>query len=487
LIPARQALYIDAHHKRLVDALHDAHERAALELQLPGYLQTQRWFGGQSRSLQRASIERWVELESGACIFVVAVTDTSGLETQHQLYLLAGERDGQQRAVIDALGQAAVCEELMDLVLSGARREDYRATLLCEPTGLDTEGCTGAARLVGVEQSNSSVVYGERCILKVYRRLERGTNPEVELSRYLSTEANFAAIPPVLATARIESVDGYSVDALLLQRYVPNDGDGWAWAVGAATQAMGEAREPEALSGYLEAESGTLDFAAALGETTARLHAALARATTPELGPQPVTSNDLARWTAELRRETDETATVVEHCDANAIDLLEALSRVPEAPQLPMPDDAGFQMRVHGDYHLGQVLRGHDDTLYILDLEGEPARSLAERRELRSPLVDVAGMARSLSYAAYAAARDHASEDMAAAWERIVRQRFLEAYLAAASRTEPAILPRDEAVRDQLLAHFELRKVLYEVRYELNNRADWLYIPAAAVRRLLGA
>lgn len=487
MIPARQELYIDARHERLVDALHDAHERTALELQIPGYLQAQRWFGGQSRSLHTASIERWVELESGACIFVVGVTDTTGLETQHQLYLVTGERDGQQRVVIDALENAAVCDELLNLVLSGARREDYRAALVCEPTGLGTEDCTGEARLAGVEQSNSSVVYGEHCILKVYRRLERGTNPEVELGRYLSTEANFDLIPPVLATARLESADGYSVDALLLQQYVPNEGDGWSWAVDTARRAMVEAQGPDALGTYLEAERNTLDFAGALGEATARLHAALASAKSEEMAPQAVPGEVLERWAADLRREADETASLLQHSDTYAPELLEALRRVTDAVQLPTPEAVGLQMRVHGDYHLGQVLRGRDGKLYILDLEGEPARSLAERRELRSPLVDVAGMVRSFSYAAHAAALDHASEDMAAAWERIVRNRFLEAYHAAASGTEPAILPRDEVAHGRLLAHFELQKVLYEVRYELNNRPEWLYIPAAGVRRLLGA
>lgn len=483
-------MFIGARFERLEDVFHDHHERGALEMQLVGYLQRQRWFGGQARALQAVNLERWIPLESGACLCVVGATDVTGTVTEHQVYLYAGSEEGGQRSVADGLAVGPVRAELLRLARAGGRIGGYRAELVCAPTGVDPgEDCDGEGRPMGVEQSNTSAVFGEACAMKVYRRLERGANPDTEIGLYLTTEVGFSSTPQLLSVGRLESPDGFHSDAFALQRYIPNSGDGWAWALDAAGRALSEARDAASMRGWLESEGGTLEMAGRLGETTARLHGALGAATGEDMRPEPVTEELLSSWTDELRREAEETASLVERAGVDDPELLAAIRGAAEGED-PIPfgtaADAGLVMRVHGDYHLGQVLRGEDGGLYVLDFEGEPARGLLERRRRQHPLVDVAGMVRSLSYAARTAARDGEAAEAAEEWERAVRSRFLDAYRATVAASGAGILPASEGEGDRLLAHFELQKALYEVRYELNNRPEWLPVPAAGVRRLTG-
>ncbi len=477
-------LSVSTRYGQLSEALHDARERESLEQQLTGYLRGQRWFGGQARELEAVSLERWVELESGACVCAVSVTDSEGVRTDHQLPLLLAAASGERRHVVDALSSGAVREELLRLSLSGGTREGHRARFVCESLG-DGNGCGGEGRLVGVEQSNSSVVYGEECILKVYRRLEQGANPEVELGRYLTAEAGFSATPRVLATARLEGPGGYGADALMVQQYVPNSGDGWAWALEAAKRALADVDTPARLRDWLDAERQTVEGAASLGVITARMHAALASAEAEGLKPQQVTKQDIRAWHEELGREARDVVATVERAGLDDPELLSAVRTLEGGGPGGAQSNAagGLRTRVHGDYHLGQVLKT-DEGFVVLDFEGEPARTLPERRALQHPLVDVAGMVRSWSYAAHTAAQDRGSPELATAWEAKVRDSFLQAYWEAASSSHPRFLPADEQTRENLLALFELRKALYEVRYELNNRPAWVGIPAAAVRRL---
>jgi maltose alpha-D-glucosyltransferase/alpha-amylase len=477
----RPTLHVPPGRADLGAALGDPAVREALAARLPDWLRARRWFGGQARQLTGVTFAGWLPLPDGAALAMIAATDAAGATTHHPL-LLAADPDG---AVLDAIERPALRAYLLERLLAGDTLQGHNLRVFGVSLVADEAIDAATSRVVGVEQSNTSVIYGERAIMKVYRRLAAGPNPEVELGRYL-TGAGFPAVPRLLATAQLAGTDGFAADLLVLQDFVPNDGDGWAWAVGAAKEALAAAESPERLAAWLEREGTTLDRAASLGETTAQLHATLARATGGDLEPLPVTAEDLASWAATLRREAEETVAALDRAGHTDRALREA---VPAAGAIALADleGGGLQTRVHGDYHLGQVLRSADGWI-ILDFEGEPARSLAERRRRQSPLVDVAGMVRSWDYAAQTAAADAGGGEAVAAlavrWGATVRERFLAAYWSAAERAPVPFLPMGEADRATLLRAFEAQKALYEVRYEVNNRPAWLHIPAGAVLRL---
>lgn len=474
-------------HRRLADALVDSGEREALERALPLYLRSHRWFGGRARQLVGARVERWLELPGGACLCVVSATDADAVTTEHQLHL-ALHPEGQGRTVVDALALEAARAQLLRLALEGGRSGGSGLELVFEPTGVASPGCSGGGRLLEVEQSNSSLAYGEACVLKVYRRLERGPNPEVELSRYLTTETEFDALPRVYASGRLVGEGGYGADAVLVQEWAPNSGDGWAWALAAARRAFDAAGSGAQVRPWLETEGDTLRAAAALGETTARLHTALAAATSAGMRPEPVAAADVSAWRGEAAREASAAASVLAGTGAPVPPEFRALAEGAGLLHLPETGGLGLKTRVHGDYHLGQALRT-DSGFVLTDFEGEPLRPLPERRRLQHPLTDVAGMLRSWQYAAATASEGSGEEParaVAAEWEAAVRGRFLDAYLGEARRAGPRYLPEDPTAVVGLLRLFELRKALYEVRYELNNRPGWAWIPEAAARRLAG-
>ena len=460
-------------------ALGDRAVRDTLAAQLPDWLRARRWFGGQARRLSSVEFIGWVPLPEGAALAMIAATDTDGGTTRHPL-LLAATPDG---AVVDGLERPALRAYLLERLLAGDTLAGESLRVVGVPLSKGEAIDASTSRVVGVEQSNTSIIYGDRAIMKVYRRLVDGPNPEVELGRYL-TGAGFGAVPRLLALAQLSAPAGFVADLLVLQEFVPNDGDGWAWAVAAAKQALVAADTPAALADWLERERTTIEHAATLGTTTAQLHATLAAATDADLRPTTVTVDDRANWAATLRREAAATLAALDRAGHSDQALRAAIETIGEVA-LDAVTAGGLQTRVHGDYHLGQVLRSARGWI-ILDFEGEPARTLDERRRRQSPLVDVAGMLRSWGYAAQSAAIElgGASGALADRWEAIMRQRFLDAYWAAAGQASVPFLPPGEADRAILLRTFETQKALYEVRYEINNRPTWLHIPAGAVLRL---
>ena len=382
---------------------------------------------------------------------------------------------------------------------------------LGEPTGpLATFAAAAPSRLIGAEQSNSSIVYDDRAILKVYRRLESGPNPEVELGRYLSVEAGFEAVPRVYATGRLVGDDGLDAALLILQAFVPNEGDGWEWALAQTGAALDAATDEADLDRWLAAHETVLTAAADLGRTTARMHAALAAATTDDLPPASHRTGGPGKLGAAVRQEAQATTAALARAGHDD----EALRLAVEAAQVYAPPDVaapGLQTRVHGDYHLGQVIRtrnaesrlggsirgtrndegkgidSREGGWMILDFEGEPARPLPARRRRQHPLVDVAGMARSWNYAARVVSSTRpGTAALASRWEAILRAQFLDAYWAEADAAPTPFLPADQASRAALLRLFELTKALYEVRYELDNRPAMVGIPGETVRRLMG-
>jgi predicted trehalose synthase len=319
-------------------------------------------------------------------------------------------------------------------------------------------------RAIESEQSNSSIVFDDELILKVYRRLEAGPNPELELLRFL-TDQGFPNVP---ALAGWYAQAGRLIDATLgiLQHYVHARSDGWDFALDSL------AGEPERF----------LDEVRRLGEVTGAMHAILASdPVDPAFAPEEPSTESLALVVATVDEEIAEVFASLPEEDALAPIAGRGEEVRDRLQLLSQPGPLGRLIRDHGDYHLGQVLWTGSDWM-IVDFEGEPARSLPERRRKRSPLRDVAGMLRSFSYAASASSISR-STDAPLEWEERAREGFLDGYFAEVESSR--ILPAGQAGIERLIAVFELEKAVYELRYELDNRPDWVSIPVAAIDRLL--
>ena len=317
---------------------------------------------------------------------------------------------------------------------------------------------------MGAEQSNSSLVIDERLALKLYRRIEAGMNPELEILRFL-TERGFEHIA---ALEGYVSYEGRPLEATLaiLQQFIPARGDGWELAL----DTLGS--EP----GWLPSHTRRL------GEVTAELHNALAAdPADPHFAPEEPSTEALALISALIDEEIEHVFAALPDIPAVAPvrgrgeevrDRLRSLTHI---------GSVGKVIRHHGDYHLGQALWTNDEDWLILDFEGEPARSVPERRRKRSPLRDVAGMLRSFAYAASASTIQR-GVDPPDGWEEDCRTAFLDGYLGT---VEPSLLPPDQRSVERLLTVFELEKAVYELRYELGNRPDWISIPVAGILRML--
>ncbi len=306
----------------------------------------------------------------------------------------------------------------------------------------------GDEHLLRGEQSNTSVALGDM-LLKLYRRLEPGENPDLEVPRFL-TQAGFARVPPVHGFVRYLPARGEPMAVAMLQAFLTDALDAWRWL----------------LQRLVESDAA-LDAIARIGEVTAEMHAALAsRPDDPAFPARDATDDDRATWRASAEGQ-------LELAVAAAPDLADLPPRVRSAfDAFARARDASVS-RIHGDYHLGQLLRSHDD-FWVIDFEGEPARPLADRRQPSSPLRDVAGMLRSLDYAARTAERERgASAFDADGWLDQARQALLQAYRSAG-------MPID----DDLLGAFELEKACYEVHYEANNRPAWRWLPEQAIMRM---
>jgi maltose alpha-D-glucosyltransferase/alpha-amylase len=349
------------------------------------------------------------------------------------------------------------------------------------------------------QSSNTIVTFGERLFLKAFRRVRRGVNPEVEIGRFLTDVAQFPNCVPLAGVVEHVDADGAVSTIAVLQAYVRNQGDGWSYTLGYLARFFDEQRANAEIAP--DVHGAYLSLIQTLGTRTAELHAAFARRTgAAGFDPEPATAQDYADW----KRRVREDATTALDLLARRIDQLppavteeaqrlvkrreEVLARI-DAQRIPQA--VTLKTRQHGDYHLGQVLVSRNDFI-ITDFEGEPARSLEERRHKHSPLRDVAGMVRSFSYAAGAAlgrATESADDEarlapLAADWERETRAAFLSAY---DETVRSAGIYASEGDFRTLLELFELEKAFYELRYELNNRPDWVRWPLAGIVRLTSA
>ena len=383
------------------------------------------------------------------------------------------------------------------------------------------------SRVGSAEQSNTSIVYGDQLILKLFRRLQPGENPDVEIGRFLTEAAHFKNTPPFLGEIAMARPGWTKTTLAMLQVLIVNRGDGWQWFVdrlGTFFASAAQLPAPQSSSGvsfFMERKAAqpladhggkTLEAAALLGRRTAEMHLALATPTTdPAFAAETFAAEDLAR---EADRIVGEVSSALEVLKLKISALDEAASDeagmvlarrrelLERARSVAALNAGGMRIRIHGDYHLGQTLRvagenaesgGSEGDFVLLDFEGEPARPLADRRQKQSPLKDVAGMVRSFSYAANSALNRHlgasaeplegVGSDALQGWARCWYEAASEAFLGAYRQTispNAALLPPPPQC-EALFRAYLLEKALYELMYELNNRPAWVRIPLAGI------
>jgi maltose alpha-D-glucosyltransferase/alpha-amylase len=349
----------------------------------------------------------------------------------------------------------------------------------------------GESRVLQAEQSNSSLVFSDRAFVKFFRKLQVGPNPDVELVRFLTVKAGFAHVPAYLGSLSYRWQTGETAVLAVAQEFVPARSDGWSYVRSLLDRVIDEGH-----SGAATVES--VAFAEGLGTVTADMHLALSSDPwSAQFAPEIITPEDVAQWKADYLRvlETvirglNDKRSELDTFTGELVSAFLAISRGLEARAQGLDRLVGrSKIRVHGDYHLGQTLRTAAGKLVVLDFEGEPQRSLAERREKKSPLKDVAGMLRSFSYSRGAAANTlnpgQAQESATlVAWERKMKAAFLASYTAVAEQHGARFIPLSQSDLQEAVAAWELDKAVYEVLYELNNRPSWLWIPLTGMLKL---
>jgi maltokinase len=432
----------------------------SLQPVLPSYLVRQRWYAGEHEPTSVKILDEIV-VQAPFPGLVDVIVEADGRLYQLLVGLRPAEDEvpeflhGSDYAVVghigtsaghalayDALIDSELCLSLLDEVSGGLEKADH-------------------VRPVTAEQSNTSVVYEDRLILKVLRRLARGENPDAEVTTALD-RVGFNHIAAPLAVWKRDDFD-----LALLQPFLAGGTEGWAMALASLRDLYSSGGDPADAGGDFAGESERM------GEMTGRMHVALCEAFGADEG-------DGAGWAAGMIEQLDRVAPK-SPWRAGVKGAFAGLARLA---------DPGVSIRVHGDYHLGQAMR-IETGWFVLDFEGEPARPLGERRRKTSPLKDVAGMVRSFHYAAQVALfeRDQNEREalapVAAAWEERNRQAFLAGYREAKAVDD--VLPDDEEAIQTVLLAFELDKAVYELAYERDHRPDWANIPLQAIRRAVGS
>ena len=530
------------------DSLLDTATRDIIEREaLPEFLRRQRWFGGKAQPLAGARFVDWALLHGGtqpAFITIVEAAYEDGgteqyivplailgtqagavVERNHPDAVLATIAGARKGLLCDGLVDDETCTALAASMLDGrvlnTRAALLRSAKLGLPAGADDPVAGPITRPV-LEQSNTSVRFGTHAIMKLFRRLTPGPNPDIEIGQFLSRRG-FTRVPRMIGALEYAGGAEQPASVAVLQGYVPHQGTGWEFTLNdlgryfervpslrmprpsrkedAQRWIRGTRRTPP--SSIAEALGTWVPMAEMLGRRTGELHGQLGSSTSDEPAFVPeafdaVAARDTA---AAMQLHAGERLALLEHIlghlDARRYEMAQLVLSQRETLLQPFAvlaelTDGGRRIRCHGDYHLGQVLVSESDIV-ILDFEGEPARPLAERRAKASPIRDVAGMLRSFSYAAasaLAAAPANRPEDRerltpwARLWERWASAVFLRAYLQV-TRGDASMPPTPEAL-GALLDAYTLDKTLYELGYELNNRPERVYVPLEGLLRRLG-
>jgi maltose alpha-D-glucosyltransferase/alpha-amylase len=544
--PSTPEVHIDIAGDKAMDS--SALDRA-IEARLPRILPHRRWFVSKAKQLRSTRIIGRLSMGARRTLFVIQVEFDEGEAEIYALPLIIrGEISGAADPA--AILNVVDVEEERWVVADGLTDEDFARALLqiavegreVRDGGLRLSGrlIAGAStplpdlqklpeKLPEVEQSNSNVMFGNQLILKLYRRLGEGINPELEVGEHLTAKAHFANSPPVVAAIELQGVRGRGLSRTLavVLTFVPNQGDAWHTfldhahryfeALGALTseqasalctpgdgECAGDDKEPpQTIQSLIGAP---LELARLLGQRTAEMHGAMADdRLDPPFAPEPYNAN-YQRSLFQSMRNTLRTAT---HLLSQKINSLTGEAK--ETGEWFLANEAAAtalfrelrdlpvrlpRIRIHGDYHLGQVLWTGKDFM-IIDFEGEPLKSIGERRLKRSPMRDVAGMVRSFDYAAWTALRRHWSllapdsarnardRQGANLWTAWLSREFVRAYIIRLRALRPDLVWHNMAEVELVLRCWVLEKALYEVSYELNSRPDWVDIPLRAIVAIL--
>ncbi len=492
---------------------------------MPSFMQRQRWYATKSAKPERAQIVEHAMLGVGRSEWLVALVDVddSARRTRYFLPLAIAFEDSEEERMhalgpvavskirqqanmgllADAMGDEAFCRALIGFVGRGRTLKTESGTLrgvpgsaYAEVVGDALRGELALQRLT--TSSNSVSLLGDRLFLKAYRRLQPGVSIEVEVGRHLTDVLHFGGCVPVLGSLEWVDKDGQATTLALLQAQVENQGDAWVHFVEQLVRLLDGHELAAAETVAAQASEAAAQRLERLAQRIAELHVALGqRNGDPDFDPEPVTAADLRDWVGAVAAELDASMLLLERHAAAAgahplaapvLAARDALrARIDHAARAA---PAGSKTRIHGDLHLQQILVCRDDFL-IIDFEGEPSRPIAERRARSSPMRDVAGMLRSFDYAREAAlqAVPHGAlhrEPLAAAarhWERRAREVFLRAYwsdVVADGLYQAG--QRDDVFA--VLDLFEIGKALYELRYEIDNRPDWIGVPLAGLAAL---
>jgi len=527
--------------------------KSRLEALLPAYLRRKRWFGGKAQRIKKAAVQESVSLPDGgfSAVFAFAAIDymdgnsetyvlplafASGTQAEEILHehpwaaltRLRIKSTGEEGILFEATALKDFGRALIRAIGRRHHRKGASGELICSRTAVfhricETDPASLEPSLLGAEQSNTSLVYDSSFVLKLFRRLQDGTNPDLEIGRFL-TEKGFAHIPPVAGALEYRRGRQKPQTIGILQGFVPNQGDAWEYTLNSlthyfehvlATQAD-KAPPPVPPASFLElAQTDVppdvsemigiyMEAVHILARRTAELHRVLASPSPdPKFAPEPFSKLYQRSLYQSMRTLAGRTLPLLRRqLKALPVDVLpqgheildlnkDIIERFHALLDLKI---SGLRTRCHGDYHLGQVLFTGKDFV-IIDFEGEPARPISERQIKRSPLRDVAGMLRSFHYAAYCALMALEKQGMvqpesrpyleswANLWYVWVCGTFVKIYLEQTA--DGGFVPNTRAEIEILLEALLLEKAIYELGYELNNRPDWVKIPIHGIKHLM--
>jgi trehalose synthase-fused probable maltokinase len=437
------------------------------------WLRGQRWFGDKSRGLIDITVER------------SATLDAAGAPVEMVVLRCAFDDGGSSRYFLPVIGLGQ--DDMRDGFTEGEFRCWFYEGFLRNRT-IETDDGTwrwaandpdsshiGAVNferstLLRREQSNSSIIYDDRLIAKVFRKLEHGINPDIEIGQMFAVTDAKVASPKMVGAVTFEEPSETTVIAIL-QQFVHNVGDGWGWLLEQLRSGSRHAIEAIRL----------------LGERTGEMHLALANSSSePAFSRESFANADLEDMQRRLVHEVDLTFTRLRSVEADDSRQLEQIRAALRGLATNLDPYLGTdRIRIHGDYHLGQVLRTVENDFSIIDYEGEPSRPISERRRKWPALKDVAGMVRSFDYAAETIARERGESDTFATWRDEATAAFINGYKSVVG-PDQRLYPENPEGFDIALSAMVIEKALYEARYEMDNRPDWLPIPYRALVRLSG-